>query len=443
LKVFGTAGIRGVFNRSQTLDQIHKVAETTAFVFGRGDYSVAWDGRKSSFILANVIISAVTEVGSNVIVFGMIPTPVLAFGTREAGCLSGFSVTASHNPPEFSGVKIFNPKGMELDEEDEMKIERVLALEFAKNIKDFGRITFYEDIIDNYIDALLLRFEPAKKKLKIVVDCVNSPGAFVTPNILEKLGHKVLAINSQISWLFPAREPEPTSESLRDVANIVVSLGADLGFAHDSDADRIVMLNSFGQVVPDSIISIIMMKSLGQESGSIILSENCSSAVEEEAERLGLHVIRSKIGKTFTLLEKENAIFASEPSKIVDPRWGLWEDGIYSAALIANAISDDSSLRDLANAGVGWYYRQVSVPFVVDFTDLKRVVEEEFSKFRISEKREIDGLKLIFKDESWIMFRQSGTESKTRIYCETRDKMKLEELLQVGMKCVENLRMLR
>jgi len=111
-KTFGTAGVRGVFNRTQTPEQVYRLAETIAFATGRGKYGIGWDCRKASALLAKTVASAVSAVGSDVHAFGLVPTPVVAFGTKSRACLAGFSVTASHNPAEFSGVKVFNGEGM-------------------------------------------------------------------------------------------------------------------------------------------------------------------------------------------------------------------------------------------------------------------------------------------------------------------------------------------
>ena len=116
MRVFGTAGVRGVFNKSQGLDQVYKLVQTGAFVLGKGRYALGWDGRKSSFVLGRAAVSGALAAGSDVVVLGLVATPVVAFGTVRNRCLAGFSVTASHNPPEFSGVKIFDATGMELDE---------------------------------------------------------------------------------------------------------------------------------------------------------------------------------------------------------------------------------------------------------------------------------------------------------------------------------------
>ncbi len=437
VKAFGTAGVRGVFNRTQTPEQVYRLAETIAFATGRGRYGVGWDGRKASALLAKTVLSAVNAVGSDAQVFGVVPTPVLAFGTRSRACMAGFSVTASHNPAEFSGVKVFNRNGMELPKTDEERIERAMAVEVMKPSGRFGQLVSDPDVMEDYAEAVVSRYQRASQPLRIAVDCASGPGGLVTPEILTRLGHHVVPVNAQVSWRFPARPPEPTAANLADFARMVPTLGVDFAFAHDGDADRLVMVDALGNVVPDSILTILALRGLGLNHGTAVVSENTSSAVVAEAERLGLKVKRSRVGKTFAVLDAEGGIFAAEPSKVVDPKWGLWEDGINASALVSNLLSSDRGMLGRVMQEVEWVYRQTNVRGSAKMEALAAKARESFRKFRISEERTLDGLKLVLNDGSWVMFRPSGTEPITRFYCESRDQQELEALVQLGVQCVE------
>lgn len=437
-KAFGTAGVRGVFNKTQTPEQVYKLAETIAFVFGKGSYGVGWDGRKVSALLARTVMSAVNAVGSDVFSFGMVPTPVIAYSTRGRSCLAGFSVTASHNPPEFSGVKVYNGKGMELSRSDEERVERAMGVDVMKPSGRFGATNPDEGALDDYIEALVSRHRPASNALRIAVDCASGPGGLVTPTVLERLGHRVVPVNAQVSWRFPARPPEPTPTNLADFARMVRNLGVDFGFAHDGDADRLVMIDGAGNVVPDSVMTILALRGLEAGGGTVVISENSSMAVEEEAERRGYKVVRSRIGKTFAVLEKEGGVFATEPSKIVDPAWGFWEDGLNAAATIADVLSEEPGLLGATIEGTKWRYRQVNLNVQAKAPSLVRNAKEGFRRFKIAEERMLDGYKLVFNDGSWVMFRPSGTEPKTRLYCESKDPQQLEVLVQLGTQCIES-----
>jgi phosphomannomutase len=438
VKVFGTAGVRGVFNRTQTPEQVYRLAETIAFTSGRGRYGVGWDGRKTSALLARTVISAVNAVGSDAHAFGVVPTPVVAFGTRSRACMTGFSVTASHNPAEFSGVKVFNAKGMELSASDEAKIERALAVDVMKPSGVFGQLVPDDEAVDDYVQALVSRYEGGREPLRIAVDCANGPGGIVTPQVLKLLGHHVVPVNAQVSWRFPARPPEPTASNLVDFSKMVPVLGVNLAFAHDGDADRLVMLDALGRVVPDSIVTILALRGVNASGGVVVISENTSTAVAEEAEKLGLRVTRSRVGKTFAVLETEGGVFAAEPSKVVDPRWGFWEDGINAVAMISGLVASDKGVMSRVMEEVQWRYRQVNFDVAIKMSVLTEKARETFRKLKIQEERTLDGLKLVFADGSWVMFRPSGTEPKVRLYCESKDPQLLDTLAQLGTQCIES-----
>ena len=175
-----------------------------------------------------------------------------------------------------------------------------------------------------------------------MVDCATGPAALVTPQVLGALGNKVTPLNAHVSWRFSARHPEPTAATLGETAAFVGGAGVDLGLAHDGDGDRLVLINSSGRVLPDYMTSVLALEAIGKSSGSVIISENSSFAVEETAARMGLRVVRGRIGKTFAEIEREGAVLATEPTKVVDPSWGMWEDGIYCAALIADVAREEA-----------------------------------------------------------------------------------------------------
>jgi phosphomannomutase len=438
MAVFGTAGVRGVFNSTQTPEQVHRFVEASAFVFGKGSYGIGWDGRKTSVVLARVAAAAVAGCGSDAIQFGLVPTPVVAFGTREHDCELGFSVTASHNPAEFSGVKVFDKKGMELSRQEEGRIERGMIVESTKSSATPGSIRSREALM-SYTKALISRFSKTECPLRLVVDCSTGPASLVTPQVLTALGNKVTSLNTHVSWRFSARQPEPTAETLGETASFVAGVEADLGLAHDGDGDRLVLVNSRGRILPDYVTSVLALEAIGKSSGAVIISENSSFAVEEAAASMGLRVVRGRVGKTFAEIDAEGAVLATEPSKIVDPSWGMWEDGIYCAALIVDVIGKRPDLRKMVDGEFEWLYRQVNLPVSVDIDKIGEQVDEYFSKFRIMERRSVDGLRIVFKDKSWVMFRPSGTEPKIRIYCEAKDELRLSELVETARSLVERL----
>jgi len=435
---FGTSGIRGIINETLFFEDIVKLSFACKRAI-KGPYCIGRDGRKNSKLVSNIIMATLNLYGEDVLDFGMIPTPVLAFGTKKFKRNLGFQVTASHNPPSYVGIKIFNKKGMQLPRDLEIKIEKNLEGNLKNPRAKRGKTTEYNNLIYDYIDKILEALPKTRKKFRILIDSGNGMASLVVPKVLEDLGHKVISINDIIDWRFSARPSEPTKENLDATAKMVKSLDVDFAFAYDGDADRAVIINRRGEVLPDHIFTSLVLKILLKDRrGNVILSVNTSNSVEEIAKNAGCKVIRAKLGKTYEKLIEYKGIFASEPSKIIDPKWGFWEDGMYGSLLLTQSLSfDELNLEEMVKDIPVYYYKQVNLPIIKDLEKFKRkILEEDFGK-EVLEINELDGIKLIFKD-SWILFRLSGTEPKVRIYAESKDYNELNYLIRKGESLISS-----
>lgn len=440
---FGTAGIRGIYGQEVSIRETIAACYAVHVLLGEGKFGLGYDSRKTSIVLASVASSAMNWYGSDVDDYGMIPTPVLAFNIKRNKLHAGFSVTASHNPPEFAGVKVFGTDGIEFSLEVEHQIEQlVLKSEgYTKRESDlavFGKTAENDEAIYSYKDAMLRWYEPTKKRLKIIVDCANGTAASLTPSILTELGHHVVTVNAHPSERFPGRLPEPMVETLGEVAKLTRGIGADFAIAHDGDADRLVMIDESGKVVPDYVLSTLVLKVIVSrvKKGNVIFSVNSSSALERIAQDLGCNVQRSRLGKTFEELYKRKGIFACEPSKMVDPRWGYWEDGIYTGVLVAQYLAESNMTLRQAISEVPVYHnlqRNLQLSGSVDYDCVKTTMKAKFGA-EVDKFDELDGVKVYLKDGAWVMVRSSGTERKVRVYVESPKESEAVFLLQDGIK---------
>jgi phosphomannomutase len=383
---FGTAGIRGVFGLEVSMREAIAVCYAVNELVGVGRFGLGYDSRKSSFILSTCACAAMNWYGSDVDNYGMIPTPVLAFNIKENKLHAGFSVTASHNPPEYAGVKVFGTEGIEFSIEEEQKLEALIqkSAEFVRRESDcsqYGTTYENEEAIWSYREAVLRMAGPTKKVFKILVDCANGTSGNVTPGILSELGHRVVTVNAHPTAMFPGRLPEPMLETLGEVAELTRRIGADYAIAHDGDADRLVMVDDKGNVVPDYALAALILRTTIEKSkhGTVIISLNSSKALERVAAESGCRVVRSRIGKTFQELYKRKGIFACEPSKIVDPKWGYWEDGIAAGIMLSQYLSQRNlSLGEALSFVPKYYNYQKNIPTAtyVDYNALKaRIVK--------------------------------------------------------------------
>lgn len=442
---FGTAGIRGVYGQEVSIRETFAVCFAVHRLLGRGKFGLGYDSRKTSAILATAACSAMNWYGSEVEDYGMVPTPVLAFNIKHNKQHAGFSVTASHNPPEYAGVKVFGTEGIEFSLEAEHELERLMqeSEDFRKHDNDlvsFGTTSENDEAVFAYREAVLKQTVSTKRKFKILVDCANGTAGNVTPGLLSELGHDVVTVNSHDSSNFPGRQPEPNAESLVETAELSKSIGADFTVAHDGDADRLVMIDEGGRIVPDYALSCLLLKIIAEKTkkGNVIISVNSSSALERIAEEMGCRVVRSRLGKTFQELYQKKGIFASEPSKMVDPRWGYWEDGIYASVMVTQYLSEEGLKLSEALRSIPVYYnlqKNLQTAARLDYEWVKLRLKEDFGR-RVERFDETDGVKLYLEDRSWVMIRSSGTEKKARVYVEAAEQDKAQTLLEQGTKIV-------
>ena len=444
---FGTAGIRGIYGQEVSIRETIAVCFAVNELLREGKFGLGYDSRSTSFLLATVACSAMNWYGSDVENYGMIPTPVLAYNIRKMGLHAGFSVTASHNPAEYAGVKVFGTDGIEFSLEAEHKIEQLMqkSSEYVKHgeeMESYGNTSEVSNSRDSYIEGIIRNAYPTKQKFKIIVDCANGTSGEVTPKILSELGHEVVTVNSHPSKSFPGRLPEPMQETLGETAELTRRIGADFGVAHDGDADRLVMIDEKGSVVPDYAVSSLVLKIILEKvkRGTVIISYNSSDALEYIARQAGCVVERSRLGKTFQVLYNKKGVFASEPSKMVDARWGYWEDGIYTSVLIAQYLSEMKLTFLAALKGIPKYYnyrKDLIVGSYLDYDAVKRNVEAKFPG-SVEMLEEVDGVKIRIKNDlGWLMWRSSGTERKVRVYCESSSQQEAMNLLNKGVSIAQ------
>jgi phosphomannomutase len=237
------------------------------------------------------------------------------------------------------------------------------------------------------------------------------------------------------SGTFPGRSPEPIPETLTELERLVPRLGADLGIAHDSDADRISVIDEKGSYVTNDRILAFFAKILLQRHGAgrIVTSVDTSLRIDEVTQRYRVRVERTKLGKTHeTLVTGEKPILCCEPWKIIDAHWGLWGDGIHAACEFAGQLSQARGpLSELLKDIPDYPQRRIAFPC----PDIAKDRAMEAIKLQFAAEKNVkdvwayDGLRLNYTDGSFVLLRPSGTEPRIRLYCEARSQKRLEELV--------------
>ena len=423
MTLFGSSGIRGIIDK-KFLELVFEVGLSVGSSYR--PVVVGCDTRTSSSALKHAFISALLSAGSRCHDAGTIPTPTLAYAAREFE--AGAMLTASHNPPQYNGIKLCNPDGSAFDSAQRERIEEMVRnrnLELASwEVMETSRT--YPQAIGEHIDRILQDFGNGFK-IKVVLDCGCGAASLVTPHLLRRMGCEVLALNCDPSGYFP-RGIETTPENLGMLVQAVKSSGADLGIAHDGDGDRMVAVDDTGRFVPGDKLLTLFAREL--EAGQVVTTVDASMAVEES----GFEVIRTRVRDAFVSEElRKGGGFAGETSgSWIFPTVSYCPDGIYAAAQITR-IACEKRLSKLVDDLPSYPILRGSVRG--EGVIMERV-EHRLMEMEPVSVSTIDGLRLSFGD-GWLLIRPSGTEPKIRLTAEARSQAKAQKLYDLGIEAIK------
>ena len=424
MALFGSSGIRAVFN-----EDLLSLAFRAGLAVG-GQYKnvvTGRDTRTSGDAMKHAVIAGLLAAGARCQDAGIVPTPTLAYATREFD--AGVMITASHNPPEYNGLKLLNPDGSSFGPEQQARIEKAIAavpLKTARwdNIKTCGR---YGTAAINHIESITSGYKMGMK-IKVVVDAGGGAACEVTPLLLEKLGAEVIPLYCHPTGFFP-RGIEPNEENLSELCRLVKESGAAVGIAHDGDADRMMAVDEKGRYLTGDQLLVVLARAVGAKD--IVTTLDASMAVET----LGFNVRRTKIGDTWVSEElKKGGDFGGETAGAwIFPTLSLCPDGIYAAALVAS-IASQNRLSELADAVPVYPLKRGSVAS----SDLDKArLESGLKALKPKAITNTDGFKLDFTD-GWLLVRPSGTEPKIRLTAEARTEARAQLLYNEGLRTVES-----
>ena len=442
-KLFGTSGIRGKIGSEVNCNLALNVGKSLAEYLGNsGNVVVGYDSRTTNVMLEHAIVSGLVEGGINVIKIGMVPTPLVGYATLKLNADAGVMLTASHNPSEYNGIKLWNPDGMAYTPKQEEIIENIYNSNNFKEVAwdKIGNISFNNDIKNTYIEDIVSTVN-ISKKMKIVVDSASGAGSELSPLAIRKAGCEVITLNSQVDGFFPGRKPEPNADNLQDLMKMVVSTGADLGIAHDGDADRMMAIDDKGNISDFDKLLSIMSREFG---GTVITTVDSGLCMDEEMEKVDGKVIRTKVGDVSVAEEiiKNNASFGGEPSGTwIHPDFCMCPDGLLSGLRLIELVSKKGPLSSLLEEIPSYYTIRDKITCTKeDKIKILDKVEEDLNETfeNIKDINNIDGLRLSFKDGSWVLIRPSGTEDYIRITLEAKDETKAKNIHDKSVNLVKS-----
>ena len=441
-KLFGTSGIRGKIGSEVTCELALNVGKSLAHYLGNeGSVVLGYDTRTTNKMLDQAIAAGLLESGVDVIKIGMVPTPLVGYATEKLDADAGIMLTASHNPSQYNGIKLWNKNGMAYTSNQEKEIEEIYANKAYTSVTwdKVGKLSVNEEIKGKYVDDLVDMVD-IKEGLKVVIDCASGAGSEISPLVFRKAGCEVTTLNSQPDGFFPGRNPEPNAENLQTLMKTVVAIGADLGIAHDGDADRMITVDEKGNISPfDSLLALISK----EFDGDIVTTVDAGLCMDESVKG---KVYRTPVGdvNVAEVIIEKNASFGGEPSGTwLHPDFCMCPDGILSGLRMAELVSNKGKLSDLLDEIPSYpnirekitCSKEAKINVMENMEDLLTGAVDD-----IVEGNAVDGVRLTFSDDSWVLVRPSGTEDYVRITLESRDEARAEEIKETCVKIInENL----
>jgi len=438
-RLFGTNGIRGVANAELTPMIAIKIGSAIGTFFKRAQLIVGHDARTSSPMLAKAVVSGLVATGCDVLLTGMAPTPALQYAVKNHRTAGAVIITASHNPPEYNGIKVVWKDGIEISREQEIEIEKIYFNEKTRYAEwnKLGKTRELPGIVNEYVEAIKTHVNVsniAKRNYHVVVDGANSVGSLAAPFLLRDLGCRVTTINANIDGTFPGRPPEPRPENLEKLALTVKAVAADLGVAFDGDADRSIFVDERGKIHwGDKTFGLVEKSFLKENKGEkIVTPVSSSTLVKDIADAYGGKLVWTKVGSVTvsqTMKKLKAKLGGEENGGIFYAPHNAVRDGSMATALILDIMAKTGQkLSKLLDALPKYFLEKGKTECPEELKEkVLRGLARQFKDMNIST---VDGIKIWFGDKSAILIRPSGTEPIYRLYAEAKTPQGASKLIR-------------
>jgi len=427
------SGVRGIIGEDVTPDLVRRYAYAFASLVG-GDVVIGWDSRPGGLALKDAAVSGVTSAGVVAHDIGVSPTPTVGIAVRRLGLTGGISVTASHNPEEYDGLKFFSARGALLSSDAMSRLfESVESADPPSGggrdpVAVAGAARWHVEAVlaSEFVDAVAIR----RAGLRVVVDCVNAAGALVLPLVLRELGCDLEEIYTDVGAGFP-RGPEPVAGNLSELGNAVRELGAHAGFACDPDADRLALVDEHGTPVGEEYTLAIATRTvLSRRRGPVVVNVSTSRMIEDVSGEFGVSVRRTPVGEVNVVagMDEIGAVVGGEGNGgVILPSVHPGRDAATGAGLVATAIAATPGrhLSELVDSLPRYAMSKRRIRR--DEASLDGIVAAMRSAFPDARLETTDGAKMCWPGR-WVHARISGTEPVIRIIAEASDADEAEAL---------------
>jgi phosphoglucosamine mutase len=444
-KLFGTSGIRGIVDQDLSPDFCRQVALAIGTTLPPAStICIATDTRVSRDIIKEAVCAGLLSCGINVVDLGILPTPALALLTRESGFAAGIMVTASHNPPEFNGIKLFTGSSLGYSQAQEAEIEQVyFEQKFRRGRK--GTLEPAQDMKQRYLSFIKSKLSRPgfNHHLKVVVDPGNGAASKFASDIFVRMGLDVIPVNDEPNGLFPGRSPEPKADTLQGTVNFLRQYNADLAVCFDGDADRVVFCDKEGFLgfnEPIAFISRLAVMRTGKKK--IATTVETGTLLDLATRDLGVKVVRGRVGDVAVAhlaQELDAALGVEQVGVYIIPEAGYYPDSIFASLFLLSQLSNAGEIRQFFQGIPRLFFEKAKVLCPNELKELvMSQVKEKAHIFAPDEINTLDGLRLEFPD-SWMLIRASGTEPVIRVISESTSQTQTDELINKGKELVQGL----
>ena len=427
MALFGTDGVRGVAGVDLTAELAFNLSTAAASVLADlGEFAghrptaiVGQDSRASGQYLEEAICRGLSSAGIDVYRVGILPTPAISFLVKDRGADLGVMISASHNPASDNGIKFFDRSGSKLADQIEAKIESVLG-KTVVSTNGAGKVIEDLDAKESYIQSLLKSLDGNLSGLKVVIDCANGAASFVAPDVLKRAGAEVIAISASPNGL--NINDNCGSTHLENLIEAVKSQGADIGIAHDGDADRVLAIDEKGSVIDGDFILGILAKDMQLPTKTVVGTVMTNLGLIKALEEKGIKFIATAVGDRYVLEEMlagGHLLGGEQSGHIIMSKYANTGDGLLTALqLISKLKKSGKSASELASFMKR--YPQVLI-------NVSGVAKEKLASNQVIAKAVSDTQQRL-EDKGRVLLRASGTEALIRVMIEAQDLSLAQEL---------------
>ncbi len=427
MTVTSISGIRGVVGSDLTVKDYAKVGWSFGEYIQGGVCAIGRDTRSSGKMMSDAAVSGLLSRGCTVFDLGVTSTPAVFREVLKGDLDGGLSVTASHNPPEWNGMKFVVKGGRGLFEEE---LNRLLKISSSPAAGSFRFGSAYPVEARYPSDIVTYVGEGCCSGLKVALDLGGGAGALFVPRVFKELGCRVLTVNASPGVF--SRGMDPTRDGLKDLSEAVKTNSADIGVAYDCDADRVVFVDEDGEKLPADYALLIYLKSLADSDGmkDVVVSVDTTLAVEDIVREAGNRVVYSKVGEANVVrrMLEESIFIGGEGSSggLIISDFNLCRDGVLASVLVAKVVKQKGGLKHVIEGLPNYHSLREKIECRREdaLQVVKTLADDEAVDVDVT-----DGVKIRLRDRSWVLVRPSGTEDIVRISVEAETDGEASELM--------------